>query len=140
MTVENIINGAVSVQKTIIGIQSTFVDAPSSLNQLPAFVTYPTDGEIEWPRKPNVRTTTHTIDMDLYVQKGGDLSATDRLLKPYVSKVINAFDQNLTLGGNAFNSGVVNYKYGTLNYAGSDYLGIKFTLKAIEKEQVIYKP
>lgn len=139
MTVENIINGAVTVQKTIAGIQSCFVDAPSSLNQLPAFVTYPVDGEIEWPRNPNVRTTTHTLDMDLYVQKGGDLSATDRLLKPFIAKVINAFDQNLTLGGNAFNSGAVSYKYGTLSYGGNDYLGIKFTLKAVEKEQTIYR-
>lgn len=139
MTVENIINGAVTVQKTIAGIQSTFVDAPSSLNQLPAFVTYPGDGDIEWPRKPNVRTTTHNLDMDLYVQKGGDISTADRLLKPFIAKVFNAFDQNLTLGGNAFNSGVVSYKYGTLSYAGNDYLGIKFTLKAIEKENVIYK-
>lgn len=139
MAVENIINGAVNVQKTIPGIQSTFADAPSSLNQLPAFVTYPVEGELEWPRKPNIRTTTHTLDMDLYVQKGGDLSAADRILKPFIMKVIETFDQNLTLGGSAFNSGVVSYKYGTLNYAGNDYLGIKFTLKATEKVQVIYK-
>lgn len=137
MAVENIINGAVNVQKTIPGIVTTFADAPTSLNQLPCFVNYPSDGKIE--RSGSVRTTTHHVDMDLYVQKGGDLSAADRILKPFIAKVVDIFDQNLTLGGSALKAAVIDYKYGTLNYAGTDYIGIKFTLEATEIEPVIFK-
>jgi hypothetical protein len=137
MAVENIINGAANVQKTIPGIVTTFADAPTSLNQLPCFVNYPSDGKIE--RSGSVRTTTHHVDMDLYVQKAGDLSAADRILKPFIAKVINTFDQNLTLGGSALKAAVVDYKYGTLEYAGVSYIGIKFTLEATEVEPVIFK-
>lgn len=137
MAVENIINGAANVQKTIPGIGTTFADAPTSLNQLPCFVNYPSDGKIE--RSGSVRTTTHHIDMDLYVQKSGDLSAADRILKPFIWKVINTFDQNLTLGGSALKAAVIDYKYGMLEYAGVPYIGIKFTLEATEIENVIYK-
>lgn len=139
MAVDAIINGTVAVQKTIAGIQAAFADAPSSLNQLPCFVTYPGEGELEWPRKPSVRKITHDLDMDLYVQKGGDVQAADRLLKPFIDLVISTFDQNLTLGGSCLNSGVVKYQYGKMEYAGVEYLGIKFTLRAVEMMQVVYR-
>lgn len=134
--IENIIKGAVNVQKTIPGIQSAFSDAPSSLNQLPAFVSYPGDGKIE--RSGSVRNWTHHVDMDLYVQKSGDVSAADRICKPFIYKVVSTFDQNLTLGGTALKAAVIDYKYGVMEYAGVQYFGIKFTLEAIEVEQVVY--
>lgn len=139
MAVDAIIKGAVAVQKTIQGIQTAFQDAPSSLNQLPCFVTYPGDGQLQWPRQGMVRKIEHDINMDLYVQKGGDIATADRILKPYIDLIISTFDQNITLGGSCVNSGVINYKYGTLTYAGVDYLGIKFTLKAMEMQSVVYK-
>lgn len=140
MAVDQIILGAVNVQKQIPGIKAAFQDAPSSLNQLPCFVTYPDSGQLDWPRTSGRRKIEHDACMDLYVQKGGDLASADRILKPYIDKVIEAFDQNLSLGGACVNSGVVSYKYGMLNYAGVEYLGIKFILKAVEMQQVIYKP
>lgn len=139
MAVDAIIKGAVNVQKTISGIQTAYQDAPSSLNQLPCFVTYPSEGELDWPRKPSVRKITHDLNMDLYVQKGGDVQAADRLLKPFIDQVISTFDKNIQLGGSCVTSGVVKYQYGKLEYAGIEYLGIKFTLKAIEMNQVVYK-
>jgi hypothetical protein len=102
-------------------------------------VTYPSTGKLDWPRTPGRRKIEHDLNMDLYVQKGGDLQAADRILKPYIDLVISAFDQNITLGGTCMNSGITDYKYGVLTVAGTDYLGIKFTLKAIEINQVIYK-
>jgi hypothetical protein len=53
--------------------------------------------------------------------------------------VVNTFDQNLTLGGSALKAAVVDYKYGMLEYAGVQYIGIKFTLEVTEIEQVVYK-
>lgn len=139
MAVDKIISEAAVVQNTITGIKQVFSDIPTSLNVLPCFVTYPSKGQLQWPRQPMVRTITHDLNMDLYVQKGGDLASADRFLKPYIDLVIETFDQNITLGGNCITSGVVDYSYGVLTVSGVEYLGIKFTLKAIEKSQVIYK-
>jgi hypothetical protein len=138
MAIEAIIAGAVTVQNTLPGIVQSYTDTPASLTNLPCFVTYPSKGELLWPRKGMVRTVTSDMHMDLYIQKGGDIAAADRLLKPYIDQVINLFDQNITLGGNCVTSGVVSYEYGVINVAGVDYLGIKFILRAIEMAQVIY--
>lgn len=139
MSVDAIIKGVVDIQKTIPGIISSFSDAPTSINQLPCFVNYPAEGELLWPRLNSQRVIYHDINMDLYVQKGGDLQAADRILKPYIDLVVDTFDQNITLGGSAFNSGVVKYQYGKVEYAGVEYLGIKFILKVEERKQVLYK-
>ena len=139
MSVNDIIKGAVAVQKSINGIITAFEDAPSSINQLPCFVTYPSEGDLAWPRPIMHRIIYHTLSMDLYIQKGGDIQAADRILKPYIDIVVDAFDQNIQLGGAVFNCGVIKYHYGKLEYAGVEYLGIKFILKAEERKQVVYK-
>jgi len=136
--VDAIISGAVVVQNTIAGINQAYTDMPTSLGNLPCFVTYPAKGNLEWPRKGMVRTVTHDLHMDLYVQKGGDLASADRLLKPFLDTVINTFDQNISLGGNCVTSGVIDYEYGVLVVADVPYLGIKFTLRVVEMAQVIY--
>lgn len=139
MSVQNIINGAVAVQKTIPGIKMAYADAQGSFNQLPCFMNYPGTGQLEWPRSTNIRTIEHSINMDLYIEKGGDIQAADRICKPFIDTVIATFDQSIQLGGSCFNSGVISYSYGMIEYAGTQYIGIKFILKAIEKSQVIYK-
>lgn len=139
MSVQDIINGAVTVQKTISGIVTAFADSPPSLSQLPCFVTTPAHGTLKWPREMNIRTQTHDFDMYLYVQKGGDIQAADRILKPYIDLVTDTFDQNIQLNGSCLTSGVVSYKYGKLEYGGVEYLGIAFVLRAVEKKQVVYK-
>lgn len=139
MSLENVIAGAVAVQKTMSGVM-VYPDAPEALNDhLPAFVSYPLDGDLEWPRQPSKRTITHNIAMDFFVSRSGDLAGADRTLKPYVQQVIALFDQNITLQGSCLTAGVVKYQYGKIEYAGVDYLGIKFTLRAIELTQVVYK-
>lgn len=137
--IDQIINGATNVESTIYGIAGAFADAPQSLSQFPCFLNYPGRGTLEWPRTPSVRTVEHEINIDLLVQKGGDLSAADRLCKPYIDKVIETFDQNITLQGSCLAAGITDYNYGVIEYSGVQYLGIKFTLKAIEKQQVVYK-
>lgn len=139
MDIESIIKGAVAVQKTMQGINAAYEDAPSSISQFPAFVNYPGSGDLQWPRKPMEQQMTHEINMDLLVQEGGNLAGADRLLKPYLSSVYKTFNQNITLGGSCLTSGVVSYKYGHIDYAGNQYLGIKFVLRAIELSQVVYK-
>ncbi len=140
MSLDSIIAGVVAVQRTIPGIAFAYENAPEAINEaLPAFITSPSEGSVEWPRKPSIRTITHDIIMDLFVNRGGDLAAADKVLKPFVALVIQTFDQNITVNGTCFNSGGITYKFGKLEYAGVEYLGIKFTLKVVEKTQVMYK-
>lgn len=136
--IDDIIKSAAGVQRGISGIKAAFPDARSSISQFPAFINYPGKGDLQWPRKPSVRQITHDINMDLLVQEGGDLSSADRLLKPYLNRVMETFDQHITLGATCLNSGVVSYNYGQIEYAGIKYLGIKFTLRAVELTQVVY--
>jgi hypothetical protein len=138
MAINDIIKGAVNVQKTMPGIRAAFQDVPTSLNQLPCFVTYPSSGNLQWPRLPSIRRIEHDLNMDLYVQKGGDLSAADRTLKSYIDLVIATFDKNIQLSGACLNSGVIKYQYGKMEYAGVEYLGIRFTLRVVEMTQVVY--
>lgn len=140
MSLADVISGVVAVQKTIPGVAHAYDNAPEAINEaLPAFITSASAGSVEWPREPGVRTITHEIVMDLFVNRGGDLSAADKVLKPFVDQVIETFDQNITLNGTCLNSGGITYKFGKLTYAGVEYLGIKFTLKAVELNQVVYK-
>jgi hypothetical protein len=139
MSLDSVIAGAVAVQGTMQGV-TTYPDAPEAINdRLPAFVTYPHEGELEWPRKPSQRKITHNIMMDFLVSRAGDLAGADKLLKPFVTRIMDLFEQNLALQGTCLNSGIVHYQYGKIEYAGIMYLGIRFTLRAIELNQVTYK-
>lgn len=137
MAVDAIIEGAVVVQQGIAGVKRAHPNAPESLAELPCFVTVPEKGERAWPLKPNLRDTTHDLRMTLYVSRG-DLPGADQALKPWIDTVIATFDQHLTLGGACLAAGVVSYEYGKVEYAGTDYLGISFVLRAREVTGVVY--
>lgn len=138
MALETIIAGANAVLKTEQGIARVNDNAPESLSVLPATILIPSKGSVDWPRKPNQRMTTHDLTLMLLVSRGGDLASADQALKPWVAKLIDLFDQNITLNGSALNAGVVDYQYGHIEYAGVDYLGITATLRAVEIAQLVY--
>lgn len=138
MSLDVVITGANTVLKTQTGIARVYENAPEALNTLPATMIVPQKGTIDWPRKPNQRLTTHDLVLTLYVSRGGDLASADQSLKPWVEKIIDLFDQNITLGGNAFTAGIVDYQYGHLEYAGTTYLGISFSLRVVEILQLVY--
>lgn len=138
MSVELIIKGAVVVQKTIPGIKDAFDNAPESLNSLPCFVTYPDSFTVD-RTGPNLKTFTYQLRMMLLVSRAGDISGADAILKPYIQQVVDTFDQNITLGGTAWDSGINAGKYGHIEYGGVTYLGIDFTLQAQERYSVVYK-
>lgn len=138
MALETVIQGANAVLKTQQGIARVHENAPESLAELPATTLIAQKGSLDWPRKPNQRMTTHDLQLTLYVSRGGDLPTADQALKPWVQKIIDLFDQNITLQGNTFNAGVVDYQYGHVSYGGVDYLGITFTLRAVELATLNY--
>lgn len=138
MALETVIQGANTVLKTLGGLR-VHDDAPESMSQLPATILVANHGQIDWPRKPSQRTTTHDLALQLFVNRGSDLTVADRILKPWMAKIVDLFDQNITLKGNAIQAGIVDYKYGVLDYAGTSYLGITFTLRAVEYEVVQFQ-
>jgi hypothetical protein len=132
MALDAVIQGANNVLKMQIGIARVHENAPESLADLPATILVPQKGTLDWPRKPNQRLTTHDLQLTLYVSRAGDLASADQALKPWVDKIIDLFDQNITLQGAAFSAGIVDYQYGHVEYGGTPYLGITFTLRAVE--------
>ncbi|WDL97802.1 hypothetical protein [Alicyclobacillus sp. ALC3] len=141
MGLDAVIGGANSVLKTLLtggGLARVHEDASEAIQQVPATMIVPHKGTLEWPRKPNQRMTTHDLTLTLVVSRGGDLASADKALKPWVDKIVALFDQNITLGGTTFNAGVVDYDYGHVEYAGTLYLGITFTLRAVEIATVNY--
>lgn len=138
MSVQAIIEGAVTVQKGIEGIAQAWPNAPEQLSTLPAFVTVLKSFEVAWPRKPSIRDITWDFNMTLLLSRGGDLPAADAALKPFVDLVIAAFDQAITLGGACLAAGVSGGEYGKVEYAGVEFLGITFVLRAREIQQVVY--
>lgn len=138
MSVDTIIAGAVQAQKGIPGVAAAYPNAPEALNAFPCFVTVPKKGTVDFPRKPNLRDTLHEIDMMLLVSRAGDLAGADQALKPWVDLVISTFDQHMTLGGVCLVAAISDYTYGHVDYAGATYLGVTFTLKAREVEQVVF--
>lgn len=138
MAVDNITDAVANICKGIDGIANAYSDAPDSLISFPCAVVYPGKGNIDWPRNSHVRRVTHDLVLDVYFSKGTDTASSDRMAKSYIDTFINTFDQNITLQGTVTNSGLSDYTYGVLEYAGVQYVGIKFTLTALEISQVIY--
>ncbi len=138
MAVDAIVDGAAAVLGDLSGIAQVFSDAPEALAQFPCVVIIAEKGEIAWPRKPNLRDTTHDLRLMLLVSRGGDLPGADKSLKPWIDQVVAAFDSAITLGGTCLAAGVVTYEYGKVEYAGVEYLGITFTLRAREIVGVNY--
>lgn len=140
MAIESIITQVAAIQSGITGVKKAWDTSPESVNELPCFVNFPASGDVPWPRVPNLRKVTHTIKMQLMVQRGGDLAGAESQLRPFVDRVISTFDQKLTLNGTAQSSGISRYEYGVVQYAGVDYLGIVFTLQALEIQSVVFQP
>lgn len=138
MSLDAIIKGAVQVQKTIPGIREAFENAPESLNNLPCFVTYLDSFTVE-RAGANLKTIIYTLKMPLLVSRSADLAGSDATLKPFLRQVVDVFDQNITLFGNAWYTEVKSGKYGVIEYAGTPFLGIDFTLEAQERYTVVYQ-
>lgn len=140
MSVEAIIDQTASVLTAAFpALAKVWTNAPEAIQQLPAVVIAPQKGTLVWPRKPNLRDVTHDLDLTLVVNRGGDLASADHQLKPWLADLIAVFDAHITLNGSCLSAGIVDYRYGRLEYAGVDYLGLVCTLRAREVEQVVYQ-
>lgn len=130
-----------AIAATVPGVKRSYELAPEGLNDLPCAVTTPFTGDIDWPRKPALRTSDHTVKLVIFVSRA-DLPTAEAQARPFISAVVEEFDQHLTLNGAAANSGVTHYSYGKLTYGAAEapYLGVEFLIRATEREVANYAP
>jgi len=69
--------------------------------------------------------------MQLYVSKQITPEG-DKILREFVDKTLNKFDQNIQLNATCAYSQVTHYDPGVLTYGGHQFLGISFDLLAVE--------
>ena len=139
MGVNDIGHAIASICKGISGVSMVCEFLPSSISQTPCFLIVPKSGEQPKPPPPSQKLYTHDFCMDLYFSNGGDLTSVDAVMRPFVDLVQDTFNQHKQLKSpdtgltTCFDSYITEYSYGVkFNYAGVDYLGIRFTLSALE--------
>ena len=114
---------------------------PSAAPQTPCFILHPDETMQDFPHLPMQQKLEHIFVADLYYAQGDSLSNADAVLRPYMDIVIETLNHHIQLGGTCLNSGVTGAAYGGFAYpAGTDnhYLGIRFTIRAVEFKQFIY--
>ncbi len=129
MSLDAILTQVATIETTIAGINHAHDKAPMTLNELPAFVNWWYDGDIE--RRLSLEIRTHKLKLQLFVIKTDQVTAeTD--LRPFLELVLAAFDAKLTLNSSCANSRITHYTAGAMQYGGSLYLGISFDMLATE--------
>jgi len=127
--IETIIAQVAVLQATIAGIKQAHANPPSSLNAFPCFVNFIAPSDINY--MPSRRETRHVIKMQLYVSKQVTPEG-DKVLREFVDKTLDKFDQNIQLNATCAYSEITHYDPGVLTYGGHEYLGISFDLLAVE--------
>ena len=129
MAIEAIITQVAILQAEITGIKQAHANPPSSLNAFPCFVNFISPSDINY--MPSRREAKHVIKMQLYVSKQVTPEG-DKVLREFVDKTLNKFDQNIQLNATCSYSQVTHYDPGVLTYGGHQYLGMSFDLLAVE--------
>lgn len=131
MSLDAIMTEISKIEADIEGVKVVNDKAPATMNAFPQFVNFPAGSPKPIDRRPSARWITHSVIMELHVTDQVHPDA-EALLRPFLERVLDAFDAKLTLNGSASNSQITNYKYGILTYNGQPHLGISFTLEATE--------
>jgi hypothetical protein len=136
MPIENIVTQVATLQRQITGIKQAHDRPPGSINVFPCFVNFIGPADINY--SPSRRETRHTIKMQLYVTKQVTAEA-ERLLRPFIDRVLDKFDDNVQLNDTCAYSMITHYEPGVLTYGGHQYLGISFDLVAVEHESRVFQ-
>ena len=136
MAIKNIILEAANV---CWGVLTAYGSMPETLeNALPCIVVYDKSCDQVYPRSPMQKQLIHEIYVNLYYAQGTDLAAVDNLLKDFIDPVYEAFNQHITLNGTCTDSAIIHHDYVYVSYGGARYVGIQFTLQAIESVPYTY--
>lgn len=142
MPIESIMTGLVVTQKSISGVKQAYDNVPDVVEDglLPAFVNVYEGCDIVSPRMLGQREWTHHVRMQLLLSLNTDLAITEKQARPFVARVVTAFDIAKTVGGTAFNADIVKADYGRIQLVenGPVFLGISFLTDIMEIERVVY--
>ena len=129
MSIQTIITQVAALQAEITGVKRAHDETPDGLNEFPCFVNFISTGDSD--RSPNRRHVVHHIKMQLRVCRA-DRPSAENLVRPFLLRTYEKFDDNITLNGSATRSAIVHYDYGNLPWSGTNYLGISFDLDVWE--------
>jgi hypothetical protein len=130
--IQDIMKQVASIESGINGIKQAFDEPPSAINNLPCFANFiGPSGTIN--RSTSRRETPHSVTMNLYITKK-IIPEAEKDLRPFIDRTLDKFDSNISLNDTCQYSMITNYEPGVMEYNGQEYLGIAFTLIAVEHE------
>lgn len=140
MTLQSVMTGLAAVEALVSGLSTgrCFDVAPNVVEtSLPVVINVAQRGEIERGVGEGLRRTKHVILAQLLAAAPGtDLPTAETMARPYVSRFISTLDFNRSLAGSVMDSEVTGYEYGEIKLQRDNpgYLGIVFTIEAVEEE------
>lgn len=124
---ELVITQLATMEATISGVAVAHDQTPESLGSLPAFINYLSAGEA-WQMATD-SYELHTIVAELFCGRG-DLKVAESTARPYFQLFVNALFADPTLSGTcATVVSPIRYRYGTLTFAGVEYVGFRFDVQ-----------
>jgi len=131
MSIKTVITQVAAIQGEISGIKQVHDSPPASVNAFPCFVNFMGPAEVNYTGSR--RETRHTVKMQLYVSKQVTPQG-DATLRGFIDTILDKFDQHTTINDTCAYSMITGYEPGVLMYGNTQYLGISFTLLAVEHE------
>lgn len=130
-----IITQVAAIQAGITGLSTgqCFDQTPNIIDtHLPVVLNVIKSGRFDRGVGLGLRENWHTIQMQLLVSKDGDTPTAEVIARPFIKSFITKFDLNRTLGNICETSEITDYAYGAISVYGDTYMGIVFTLSALE--------
>lgn len=131
MSVASIITQLAVIERTIEGVKRAYDKTPESLSEPPAVINFPSAGELKRHTAGGTRRATHRIKIQLFVTRA-DLPSAENLLRPFIERFPDKIDQNIFINGTCTTSEIISYKYGEMEFAKTQYLGIEYILEVKE--------
>jgi hypothetical protein len=132
-----IVTQIAAIQGHINGLSTgqCFDQSPNIIDtHLPVVLNVIKSGRFDRGVGLGLRENWHSVEMQLLVSKDGDLPIAEAIARPFIGRFITAFDRNKTLGNICETSNITAYAYGVVKAYGDPYMGIVFTLEALEMD------
>lgn len=132
--IDSIVAGIKTRLETISGL-TVYLEPPESVRQTPCAIILPSTGNYD---ESMDGSTLHTVIITVLVSKGQGYAEAQDELREYMaitggSSIRGAINGDIDLGSAVDWSRIVRYyDYGGHEYAGEQYLGVRFELQAYE--------
>lgn len=133
MPIETIVESAAALVKTVTGINDAYPVFPPSVES-PPVVVFGIDGADIVREGGANRFIRHRIRMTVLVGEQAGQDRAEELARPYVLPILDKFDlSGRTLSGSCLSSEITGYEYGVATVGQQEYLGVTFSLVALER-------